>query len=591
MKLILDSKESVSYSFFSHYNYMKNSIVLLAFLSSCLMLKSVEPQREFRANWVATVSNIDWPKTKITTSGNQTQINAQKAELISILDNMQAANLNAVFLQIRPMADALYPTQITTWSSYLTNTRGLNPGYDPLAFAIEEAHKRGMELHGWMNPYRYTNSSTNHASTDYMRVQHPEWLLDFEGSGRILNPGIPAVRTHIAQVTKEVIVNYPDIDGIVWDDYFYISSIGSGNQDAATYQSYNPQSLTIADWRRDNVNKTVKEVYDSIQVVNPGIRFGISPRGIWSTSTAAANKYGVTLPQGITGADNYNSIYCDGLAWLSQGTIDYISPQLYWATYPTGGTGQDYNVLAPWWQSIANKYGRHFYSSQALYRGWNQSEIGLQIDKNRAVNTTSPGSVFYNTSYFVNENYGTYLKTNFFQTKILPPVISWKSNEVLPVSNVQKSGNSLIWNTDQTDGSFVIFAVPNELASNPINGLNDMLTRHWTKSNAFDLSNYTTLINTHTFAVASVNRFEAMSTPIYEYDFTSTHAVALKATFKTIVEHSQLHLTVNQPENVIIYSVGGVVVYQGRVEDKLILSLQKGVYIIRVNSVAKKIVI
>jgi uncharacterized lipoprotein YddW (UPF0748 family) len=570
---------------------MSRLMFLLTFLFTFLISNATEPQREFRANWVATVFNIDWPKTKITTTGNQTQINAQKAELISMLDKMEAANMNAVLLQIRPMADALYQTQITTWSSYLTGTRGMNPGYDPLAFAIEEAHKRGMELHGWMNPYRYTGGSTNHASTDYMRVQHPEWLLDFGSSGRILDPGIPAVRTHIAQVTKEVIVNYPNIDGIVWDDYFYISAITTGNQDATTFQNYNPQGLTIGDWRRDNVNKTVKEVYDSIQVVNSGIRFGVSPRGIWSTSTAAANKYGVTLPPGITGADNYNTIYCDGLAWLSQGTIDYISPQLYWATYPTGSSGQDYNVLAPWWQSIANKYGRHFYSSQALYKGWEQVEIGRQVDKNRAVNTTSPGSIFYNTSYFVSENYGPYLKTNFFQTKILPPVISWKSNHVFPISNVRKIGNTLTWNTDQSDGSFVIFAVPNELTSNPISGFNYMLTRHWTKNNTFDLSHYTTLINTHTFAVATVNRFEAMSTPVYENDFTSARTLSLKTSFKTYVENSQLYLTVNQPENVIIYSVGGVVVYQGRVEDELIISLQKGIYIIRMNSIAKKIII
>lgn len=570
---------------------MSKTILLLVFFFTFLFSTATEPQREFRANWVATVSNIDWPKTKITTTGSQTQINAQKAELISILDKMQAANMNAVFLQIRPMADALYPTQLTTWSSYLTGTRGRNPGYDPLAFAIEEAHKRGIELHGWMNPYRYTNSSTSHASSDYMQVQHPEWLLSFDTNEEILNPGIPAVRTHIAQVTKEVIVNYPDIDGIVWDDYFYISAITAGEQDAATYQNYNPQGLTIGDWRRDNVNKTVKEVYDTIQRVNPGIRFGISPRGIWSISKTAANKYGVTLPTGITGADNYNSIYCDGLAWLSQGTIDYISPQLYWATYPTGSSGQDYNVLAPWWQSIANKYGRHFYSSQALYRGWDQSEIGLQIDKNRAVNTISPGSVFYNTSYFVAENYGPYLKTNFFQTKILPPVISWKTNQALPVANVQRNGNILSWSASQTDGSFVIFAVPREFTPGSITGFDYMLTRHWTKNNTFDLSNYNNLLSSHGFAVAYVNRFETMSTPVYEYDIISADVASVKSTFHAYAEGGKLNLTVYQPENVVIYSAGGIVVYQGMVQDKLIVDLPRGVYLVRVKSEIKKIIL
>lgn len=574
---------------------MNKTFLLIIFLSSCLSLLSVEPQRELRANWVATVTNIDWPKTKITNTGNQTernkQINAQKAELINILDKMQSANFNAVFLQIRPMSDALYQTQITTWSSYLTGTRGNDPGYDPLAFAIEESHKRGMELHGWMNPYRYTNTSITHASSDYMQVQHPEWLLNFSTKEQILNPGLPAVRTHIAQVTKEVIVNYPDIDGIVWDDYFYISAITAGDQDATTFQNYNPQSLSIKDWRRDNVNKTVKEVYDSIQAINPGIRFGVSPRGIWSISSAAANKYGVTLPSGITGADNYNEIYCDALAWLSQGSIDYISPQLYWASYPTGGKGQDYNMLAPWWQSIADKYGRHFYSSQALYRGFPQSEIGWQIDKNRSVSSISPGSVFYNTSFFLAESYAPYLKSNFFQTQILPPVISWKSSEVFTVSNVQINGNTLSWNTDQTDGSFVIFAVPDVLSSNPITDFRYMLKRHWTKNNSFDLSSYSTLKGTHSFAVASVNRLEKMSTPVFEYTFTSAHSLSLKSSFKAFVENSQLHIIVDQPENVIIYSITGVVIYRGRVDNELNIPLQKGVYLIKTNNKTTKVIL
>jgi hypothetical protein len=416
-------------------------------------------------------------------------------------------------------------------------------------------------------------------------------LLNFSTGETILNPGIPAVRNHIAQVTKEVIVNYPDIDGIVWDDYFYISAITSGNQDASTFQNNNLQSLTLKDWRRDNVNKTVKEVYDSIQAINPGIRFGVSPRGIWSISTAAANKYGVTLPAGITGADNYNDIYCDALAWLSQGSIDYISPQLYWATYPTGSKGQDYNMLAPWWQSVADKYGRHFYSSQALYRGFAQSEIGLQINKNRSVNYDSPGSVFYNTSYFLSQNFAPYLKSNFFKTQILPPVISWKSSEVFSISNVQKNGTMLSWSTDQTDGSFVIFAVPNEFTTSPINGFSYMLKRHWTKDNTFDLSNYSSLTDTHGFAVASVNRLEKISQPVYEYAITSANTLAMNNSFRTLVKNSQLHLFVNQPEYVIVYSISGVIVYQGNVDNELIISLQKGVYLIKINDKVTKMLI
>lgn len=486
-------------------------------------VNAADPQREFRAVWIATLVNIDWPSTKITT-GSPAQITQQKSELIAIFDSFQATNINAVFFQIRPMADALYQTNITTWSSYLTGTRGSDPGYDPLAFAIEEAHKRGMELHGWMNPYRYTNSATNHPVTDYMRQQHSGWLLDFGSSGQILDPGIPAVRQHIADVTEEIIVNYPDIDGIVWDDYFYISGVNT--EDNSSFASNNPNGLSKANWRRDNVNKTVQGVYNVIQAHNPGIRFGIAPRGIWGTKQADANQYGVTLPAGITGADNYNTIYCDGLAWLSQGTIDYISPQLYWATVAGGGAaGQDYAKLAPWWQSVANKYGRHFYSSMAAYQGFTNAEIGRQIDKNRE-NTVSPGAVFYNTNTLLSQGYNTYLKNNKFQKKILPPKITWKSTTVHPVSNIRRLGNTLHWDCAQTDGSYVIYAVPNASAPTALNNFDYMIKRVWTTSNTFDLLEFSSLMNTHKFAVASVNRFVETSTPKFENSVSTDPQIA-----------------------------------------------------------------
>jgi hypothetical protein len=196
-----------------------------------------------------------------------------------------------------------------------------------------------------------------------------------------------------------------------------------------------------------------------------------------------------------------------------------------------------------------------------------------------------------NTSYFVAENYGPYLKTNFFQTKILPPVISWKTNQALPVANVQRNGNILSWSASQTDGSFVIFAVPREFTPGSITGFDYMLTRHWTKNNTFDLSNYNNLLSSHGFAVAYVNRFETMSTPVYEYDIISADVASVKSTFHAYAEGGKLNLTVYQPENVVIYSAGGIVVYQGMVQDKLIVDLPRGVYLVRVKSEIKKIIL
>ncbi|MDR1592374.1 MAG: family 10 glycosylhydrolase [Prevotellaceae bacterium] len=565
----------------------------LLLITVCLLFSMqswTTPVREFRATWIATVSNIDWPKTKITIPGSFTQITAQQNELITILDSLVAANMNAALLQIRPMADALYSTKITCWSAYLTGQRGVNPGYDPLAFAIEEAHKRGLELHGWMNPYRYANASNRHASTDYLKVQHPEWLLGIN-TDTIMDPGLPAVRKHIANVTKEVLINYPDIDGIIWDDYFYIESIGSGNQDQATYLAYNPDNLSLVDWRRDNVNRTVQEVFDTIQSVNPGVRFGISPRGIWSTSVAAAQKYGVTLPTGITGSDNYNAIYCDALAWLKAGSIDYISPQLYWATT---STGQDYDVLAPWWQSVAARYGRHFYASQALYKNeWDYAETGLQIDDNRNADNVAPGSIFYNTSSFSQRAFPSYLRANAFSTKILPPVISWYPSQASSVYNVGLSGNSINWQCAMTEGSYGIYAVPNQsVGYNEFSAFDHLLTRTWSPSKTYDLSAYSALFTTHQFAVAAIDRFENQSEPVYVSSTGSDYLTGNKyPSFVFFTTDDILTVQVRNTTVVAVFSIDGTCFYQGKVTGELTLRLPRGLYIVRIGMSTEKIVI
>lgn len=558
-------------------------------------------KREMRAVWLSAMG-LDWPTNKIN-SQPATQRVLQQNELKTYFDKLKAANINAVFFHIRPTADAMYPSTIVPWSHYLTSwsqdSRGTNPGYDPLRFAIDEAHKRGLELHGWMNPYRYTANATNHPSSDYIQQQHPEWILDFGSDGRILDPGIPAVRQHLADITQEVVQNYPDIDGIVWDDYFYISGIST--QDNTSFKAYNPNGLTRANWRRDNVNKTVALVYNTIQAANPGIRFGISPRGFWGMKQSDANQYGVTLPSGLVGADNYNAIYADGMAWLSQGTIDYISPQLYWATATVGSTTTDYNVLAPWWQNVANKFNRHFYSSHGLYRmyetahNWGTDEIGRQIQKNRDVNKTSPGSIFFSTRDFFNtsKSVNVYVKNNYFQDPILPPVVSWKAGSAQParVSNVAVSGTTISWNNSLTDVSFVVFAVPKSVGAITIKDCDYMLQRVWTKTNSATLSDISSLRSTHNFAVAVVNRYGAMSIPRFESSLSSSAPTTeMSAAYTIFASQAGLHIQVGKPEQISIFNLSGVLVYQAFIETDALINLPKGVYVVKVGMKTVKVI-
>ncbi len=342
---------------------MKKYLFLVA--TAIVLIPSLfaqSPKREMRAAWMATVWRIDWPSNVIYTTGNVSQINQQKTAMIRYLDSIQVANMNTVFFQVRSRSDAMYNSSYEPWSSDLVATRGMEPGYDPLAFAIEEAHKRGIELHAWLNPYRYETTDNQFVGPEDYRTTNPEWLLDYSNGYAILNPGLPEVKQRITDVVQEIVTNY-DVDGIVFDDYFYAYGGTPTDLDLATQQLYKPATMNVHDWRRKNVNDMILSVYTMIQQVKPYVTFGVSPFGIWTTNQTVAQNEGVPLPPGITGGNMYQEIYCDPIAWLKQGSVDYISPQLYW---PTTSTGQDYDILAPWWADVALRFGKHFYSSNTL---------------------------------------------------------------------------------------------------------------------------------------------------------------------------------------------------------------------------------
>ncbi|MDR1526332.1 MAG: family 10 glycosylhydrolase [Dysgonamonadaceae bacterium] len=407
---------------------MKPIYSLLLFLLSCATLQAQSPKREMRATWIATVARIDWPK--------QNGATAQKNEMVKMLDSIQSLNLNAVFFQVRSRCDALYNSAYEPWSSDLGGARGTNPGWDPLAFVVEECHKRGLECHAWLNPYRYNNSgnkwtNANNSPLNYENT-HPEWLLWYSNNV-VCDPALPEVRVRIKSVVGDILSKY-DVDGIIFDDYFYPYG-GTTTQDAASVAKYKPAGMDVHDWRRDNVNRMIADVYDTIQAVRPWVTFGVSPFGIWTINDSVAAKEGIPLPSGITGGNMYQEIYCDPVAWLKQGTVDYISPQLYWKI--TGS--QDYSKLCPWWANLSNQFGVQFYSSMAIYRYAenNSSNVGYYQNEEEFKNQSllnrssakddAPGHVFYNTLGWVYDKpFRDHFRANVFTKPSLTPTIGWK---------------------------------------------------------------------------------------------------------------------------------------------------------------------
>ena len=458
---------------------MRKSLSIILFLTFVTMsIVAQQPKRELRATWLATVSSIDWPRTTVSNNATREQ---QKKELTDILDKMAEGNMHACFMQVRSLCDAMYKSSYEPWSVSLTGTRGKDPGYDPLAFAIEEAHKRGLELHIWVNPFRVTSSGTLN-SNDQLQQHAGEWIIKYDNGsfrGQIIDPGYPQARAYVIKVLMEIINNY-DVDGIVMDDYFYPYG-GTTTEDAASKSLYKPNNVvdvnqdgdTDDDWRRNNVDVCLKQLYDTIQAVKPWVRFGMGTFGIWSTQQKAAEAYGITLPSGIRGLDDYDVQACNPVEWVKHGYVDYINPQLYWST---NVAAQDYKVLCKWWaKDVCEHFSNqlpdgkkvHFFISQAAYHAYDGytgydagvGEIQKQIDVNRAnLSSGYTGSVFYNTSAY-NKMY-LELKDSHFQHKALPPAMDWKSKEALVApSNLKIAGKTISWE-HPTATRFTVYAYP-----------------------------------------------------------------------------------------------------------------------------------
>lgn len=432
-------------------------LLLLILTVPYLRSQTVPPKRETRAVWVATVTNIDWPSSKTLTTA------VQKTEFTTLLDRHKLSKMNAIFAQVRPSCDAFYNSTIEPWSEWLMGNQGQAPSpfYDPLQFMVDETHKRGMEFHAWLNPYRAVVSSSASVSASHISIRKPQWVRQF-GTLKMLDPGLPEVRDYILSVIMDIVRRY-DIDGVHFDDYFYpYPQTGVVFPDSVTFATY-PRGFTNKnDWRRDNVNILIKAIRDSVKSVKPWVKFGIGPFGIWR------NRSTDPLGSATSGLQSYDEIYCDSRKWLLEGWIDYVAPQVYWNF---GFSAAKYEVLVPWWSSLTTN--RHIIVGQAAYRinptgtdtAWkNLSQMPNQIRFNRTFPGVE-GSVYFSSKSLTN-NLGGFqdtLRRDLNKYFSIPHTMPWlDSIKPLPVSNLRLTGDSsLITLTWQNPGAASDGNLPN----------------------------------------------------------------------------------------------------------------------------------
>lgn len=380
-------------------------LLLLNAMAVPVFATETQGEKPMQAAWIATVYSLDFPKEKNAA--------AQKAEFIQKLDTLKKAGINTVVVQVRPKADALYISKINPWSDVLTGTQGKDPGYDPLAFMIEEAHQRGMELHAWLNPYRVTTSGTDvkalHSS--HPARLHPEWVISYKNA-LYYNPELKEVKEHIIATVEELVKNYA-VDGIHFDDYFYPN-------DYPLPAGEKPDG-TVAQARRNHVNEMVKGVSEIIKKTNPKVKFGISPMGIWKNQT--------NDPTGspTKGKESYYSVFGDTRTWIKEGWIDYVVPQIYWEI---GHSLADYDGLVKWWSNEVKGTQVALYIGQGIYKETVAKEIDAQLKHNGTLPEIK-GSFYYGLGNLLGNVAGC-------QEKISAYIASWKPTPVVDQGEVVK---------------------------------------------------------------------------------------------------------------------------------------------------------
>lgn len=560
---------------------LKRSALAAVLLAIAALPMSSGVKREVRSVWMATVWALDWPSSTSSTT-------AQKNEMVKYLDVLQKNNFNAVYFQVRTMSDAFYKSSYEPWSSYLTGTRGKDPGWDPLAFVVEECHKRGMECHAWVNPYRFSTGSNWSTAQDQALKSAGMLLAYTKSDGKtttILNPGLESVRKRIVDVCKEIISNY-DVDGLVFDDYFYPEGIPVTSS-AGDYDLWQKSgvSMTFGDWRRNNVNQMVADVYKMVQHQKPYVRFGISPAGAACTSAAVAAKHGIDRCP-VASDWQYDGIFSDPVAWLEAGTIDYISPQLYWKT---NHKTNPFGPMTKWWSYVAKHFGRHHYASHSISflnssnttSAW--EEIGKQVQFSRDyTENEAPGAVFYSAAYVTGKKqsgFGEWLQVNKFQNKALTPAIDWKKSDLekVQVSALSKRATVLSW-AGVDNVRYSVYAVPESVN---VETLDSNIPAEYLLGVSYKTT-YTMPDDKksgYNYAVCVLDRYGNEYEPVY-YGQSGVESIGENSGLTADYADGELRLSAGVDE-VFVYNEAGALVANSRNCNRLALSVQAGMYIVR----------
>jgi uncharacterized lipoprotein YddW (UPF0748 family) len=366
-----------------HFCFLLAVALCAAAFSACLQPAepvSAAPENEFRGVWVPTVLTLSYPSARTTDPA------ALQQDALRILDNAKDLGFNAVFFQVRPTSDAFYKSAIFPWSKYLTGAQGLAPadGFDPLAFWVQAAHERGLQLHAWLNPYRITQEAEDNANlaANHPARLHPEWTVTHSDGRMYWNPGEPGAQQLIADGVREIVANY-NVDGIHIDDYFYP---GGDFDDSAAMAAYGGAYASVAEWRYANTETTVRNLYDIVHGSGKALVFGVSPMGIW------ANKSTSSLGSNTRGGEAYTQKFADTRGWVKRGIVDYIAPQIYWNI---GFDVAEYTTLVDWWADVAEGTGVKLYIGQAAYRTGDADSASpwhgvAEIDRQLTFNRSRP---------------------------------------------------------------------------------------------------------------------------------------------------------------------------------------------------------